>query len=62
MFPDQREGCNTVIETRIPPALSIMAGTAICPKATAMVVILCMAGIAIRRRALIDSVCVAGIT
>jgi hypothetical protein len=62
MFPNQWEGCDVVVETRISPALCIMTGAAICSKATTVVVIICMAGIAIHRCALIDPVLVTGIT
>ena len=62
MLTDQWEGCDVVVETCIAPAFGIMAGRTICPEATPMIVVIRMAGIAICRRPLINSVCVAGIT
>lgn len=62
MFPYQWEGCKTMIEARIAPPVGAVASPAICPKATTVIVIICMAGITICQRALVNPVCVAGST
>jgi len=56
MFAYQWERCNAVVKTGIPPAFCIMASCTVCAEATTMVIIVGMAGIAICRRALVDTV------
>ena len=49
-----------MIEARIAPTIGVMASSAIRPKAASVIIVLCMAGITIRRRSLVNAVCVAG--
>jgi len=62
MFPYQWEGSQAVIEARIAPTIGTVASPAIRPKAATVIVIICMAGITICRRSLVNPVCVAGST
>jgi len=56
MFSNKREGRIVVIEVDISPATGCMAGTAIGPELSVVVVIGSMAGIAIGWRALINTI------
>ena len=51
-----------MIEACIAPPVGAVASPAIRPKAATVIVIICMAGITICRRALVNPVCVAGST
>jgi len=61
MFAYQRERSVIVIESHIAPTTSVMTRTAIRPEAAAVLIIICMAGITLRRSSLV-SIRMTGIT
>ena len=61
MFPHQRKRSNVVIEACVAPTIGAVAGSAIRSKAPTMIVVICVAGVAICRRPLVNTVAMAGV-